>query len=64
VLPTARLALESSLDGYQTGTVDFVTVFSNFMSVVDNELQYHEETMRFDVALARLDELAGMETNP
>jgi len=64
VLPTARLALESSLDGYQTGTVDFVTVFSNFMSVVDNELQYHEETMRFDVALARLEELAGMETNP
>jgi outer membrane protein TolC len=61
VIPTARLALESSLAGYQTGAVDFVTVFSNFMSVVDNELQYHEEIMRFDVALARLEELAGME---
>ncbi len=64
VIPEARLALESSLAGYQTGAVDFVTVFSNFMNVVDNELMYHEEIMRSDVALARLEELTGMETNP
>lgn len=64
VIPEARLALESSLAGYQTGAVDFVTVFSNFMNVVDNESMYHEEIMRSDVALARLEELTGMETNP
>ena len=64
VLPEARLALESSLTGYQTGTVDFVTVFSNFMNVVDNELLYHEEIMQYYVALARLEELAGMEFQP
>jgi outer membrane protein TolC len=64
VVPTARLALESSLAGYQTGAVDFVTVFSNFMIVADNELMRHEEIMRFQVALARLEELAGMETLP
>jgi outer membrane protein, heavy metal efflux system len=61
VTPEARLALESSLAGYQTGAADFVSVFSNFMSVVDYELMYHEEIMQFHVALARLEEITGME---
>jgi hypothetical protein len=34
------------------------------MNVVDNELQYHEEIMRFHIALARLEELTGMELLP
>jgi cobalt-zinc-cadmium efflux system outer membrane protein len=59
--PEARLALESSLAGYQTGAVDFLSVFSNFMSVVDYDLMYHEQIMQFHVALARLEELTGME---
>jgi outer membrane protein TolC len=62
VIPEAQLALESSLAGYQTGALDFLSVFSNFMNVVDYELMYHEEVMRFHVALARLEELTGMET--
>jgi outer membrane protein TolC len=61
VIPEARLALESSLAGYQTGHGDFLSVFSNFMNVVDNELIYHEEIMQFHVALARLEEATGME---
>ena len=61
VTPEAQLALESSLAGYQTGAVDFLSVFSNFMSVVDYELMYHEEIMQFHVALARLEEITGME---
>lgn len=61
VTPEAQLALESSLSGYQTGAVDFLSVFSNFMSVVDYELMYHEEIMQFHVALARLEETTGME---
>jgi outer membrane protein TolC len=64
VIPEAKLALESSLAGYQTGAVDFVTVFSNFMNVVDNELMAHDQDMQFLVALARLEELTGMELLP
>jgi len=63
VVPGAKLALESSLASYQTGAIDFISVFSNFMNVVDNELMYHEEIMQFHVALARLEELTGMEMN-
>jgi outer membrane protein TolC len=64
VIPEARLALESSIASYQTGTLDFLSLFSNFMNVVDYELMYHEEVMQFHVALARLEELTGMEMQP
>ena len=60
VIPEARLALESSIASYQTGTLDFLSLFSNFMNVVDYELMSHEELMRFHVALAKLEELTGM----
>jgi cobalt-zinc-cadmium efflux system outer membrane protein len=59
VMPEAQLALDSSLASYQTGAVDFLAVFSNFMILVDNQLMYHEEVMRFHVALARLEEMTG-----
>ena len=45
---------------YETGALDFLAVFSNFMNVVDYELMYHEEVMQFHVAMARLEELTGM----
>jgi len=61
VIPEAKLALESSLAGYQTGSLDFLAVYSNFMNVVDNELMYHEEVMQFHVALAQLEEMTGGE---
>jgi len=61
VIPEAQLALESSIASYQTGALDFLSVFSNFMNVVDYELMSHEELMRFHVALAKLEELTGME---
>jgi hypothetical protein len=61
VLPEARLALESSLASYEAGSLDFLPVFSNLMTVVDNELMYHDEVMQCDMALARLEELTGVE---
>jgi hypothetical protein len=49
---------------YETGTLDFLSLFSNFMNVVDYELMYHEEIMRFHVSLARLEEMTGTEVQP
>jgi outer membrane protein TolC len=59
VMPGARLALESSTASYETGKLDFLAVFSNFMNVVDYELMYHEQIMQLHIALARLEELTG-----
>ena len=64
VLPEARLAFESSLAGYQAGTLEFLSVFSNLMTVVDNEFLYHDEVMQFHTALARLEETTGGEIKP
>ena len=63
-IPEAQLALESSMASYQTGSLDFLSLFSNFMSVVDYELMYHEEIMNFHVSLARLAEMTAMEVQP
>ena len=61
VIPGAELAFESSLASYQTGTVDFVSVLSNFMTMVDYELLDHEQVMQFNVTIARLEEATGMD---
>ena len=44
---------------YETGSLDFLSLFSNFMNVVEYELMYHEEIMQFHLALARLEEMTG-----
>lgn len=61
VLPQARLALESSLASYQVGRVDFLTVLENFMTVLDYEVSYEEQSARLRQALARLEPLIGIE---
>jgi len=59
VIPEAQLALDSSLTAYETGSLDFLPVFTNFMTLAEYELMMHEEIMQFHLALARLDELTG-----
>lgn len=59
VLPQARLALESSLTSYQTGAVDFLSVLTNFATVLEYEMSYYEELASFHTAVSRLEEMAG-----
>jgi outer membrane protein TolC len=59
VLPQASLTLESSITAYETGAVDFLTLLTNFMAVLDTDLNLLEETAAFHRALARLEEAVG-----
>ncbi len=59
VIPQASLALESSLASYETGSVDFLTVFMNYMTVVEYEMNYYEELQSLYLALARLEEMTA-----
>ncbi len=61
VLPQARLALESSLSAYQVGTVDFLTVLTNFNAVLNYEISYQEQQAQYHQALAALEPLVGTE---
>jgi outer membrane protein TolC len=59
VLPQGRLALESSMTSYQTGGVDFLSVLSNFGTVLEYEMTYFDELTAYHSALARLEETTG-----
>ena len=59
VIPQASLALESSLSSYETASVDFLSVFMNYITVVEYEMNYYEELQNFYLALARLEEMTG-----
>jgi cobalt-zinc-cadmium efflux system outer membrane protein len=59
VLPQARLALESSMAGYQTGAVDFLSVLTNFGTVLQCEMSYFDELASYHAAVSRLEEMTG-----
>jgi outer membrane protein TolC len=60
VVPQGSLALESSLSTYETGTVDFLSVLTNFTTVLDYEMNYYDEALNYALALSRLEESTGV----
>jgi outer membrane protein TolC len=61
IVPQSALALESSLTAYQVGNLDFLSLMTNFNTVLDYETDYYQELARYQQALARLEELTGIE---
>jgi len=59
IVPQGNLALESSLSTYETGSVDFLSVISNFTVVLDYEMNYYDEALNYALALSRLEEMTG-----
>jgi hypothetical protein len=60
IVPQSSLALESSVTGYETGATDFLTVLSNFTTVLEYELNYRQQLVNHEKALARLEELTAL----
>jgi outer membrane protein TolC len=61
VLPQSRLALESSLAAYQAGSVDFLSVVTNYQALVAAQLSRAEQQTRRDQALVQLERYVGAE---
>ena len=59
VLPQAHLALESSMTSYQTGAVEFLSVLTNFGSVLEYEMTYFDELASYHAAVSRLEQMTG-----
>jgi len=55
VLPQARLALESSQSSYQVGKADFLTLLTNFMTVLTYEVNLEAQTAQYRQGLARIE---------
>jgi outer membrane protein TolC len=64
IVPQSTLALEASLSSYETGATDFLTVLSNFTTVLDYELGYDQQLATHEKTLARLEELTGLNLTP
>lgn len=61
IVPQSSLALESSMASYQVGTADFLTVFQNFSTVLNYEIEYYRELANYQMALARIEPLVGVD---
>ncbi len=61
IVPQSTLALESGLAAYQVGTLDFLSLSSSFTNVLEYEINYYEELANYQKALARLEEITGIE---
>jgi outer membrane protein TolC len=61
ILPQSQLAVDSSLLAYQTGTTDLSAVLNNLATQVDVHEQLHEQELNYQLALARLEEITGVD---
>ena len=61
IIPQTRLSLESAISGYQVGTVDFLTLLDNLVTLFSFELEYHSQLADYEKALARIEELSGID---
>jgi outer membrane protein TolC len=63
-VPQASLALESSMASYETGAVDFLSVLTNYMAVLEFEINYYEELQNYYMAMSRIEGMIGAPVIP
>jgi outer membrane protein TolC len=61
VVPQSSLALESSMSSYQVGNVDFLSLLTNFTTLLDYETDYYRRLADYQTALARIEVLTGVD---
>jgi outer membrane protein TolC len=61
VVPQSSLALESSMASYQVGNVDFLSLLSNFTTLLDYETDYYRQLADYRTSLARIEVLTGVD---
>jgi outer membrane protein TolC len=59
VIPQASVTLESSLSSYEAGKVDFLTVLTNYITIVEYEMNFIEQLQNLFLAMSRLEEMTG-----
>ncbi len=61
VVPQSSLALESSMAAYEAGKVDFLSVITNFTTLLNYETDYYRQLADYQTAIARMESLTGAE---
>jgi outer membrane protein, heavy metal efflux system len=60
IIPQSTLSLESAIAGYEVGTVDFLTLMDNLMTLLTYQLSYYEQVSNVEKAVAQLEPLVGV----
>lgn len=63
LIPQALATYQSGLTSYQTGGVDFDTLFSSFLDVLNFDGEYWKTLMEHETALARIEQITGVPLN-
>ncbi len=63
LIPQALAAYQSGLTSYQGGGVDFETLFSSFLDVLNFDGEYWKTLMEHETALARIEQITGVPLN-
>lgn len=61
IMPQSSQTLESSELAYQTGKADFLTMLDNFSNLLDFQMNYYRQISDYQIALARIEPLVGVE---
>ena len=63
LIPQALATYQAGLASYQTGRLDFESLFSAFMDVLTFDSEYWRTLMDHETALARIEQVAGIPLN-
>lgn len=61
IVPQSSAALESSMASYSVGKVDFLTMVTNVITLLDYELAYYQKLVEYEKAIAKLEALTGVQ---
>lgn len=59
IVPQSSLALESAMSEYQVGKVDFLSLLSNFTTLLNYETDTYRQIANYHAAVARMENLTG-----
>ena len=60
LIPQALATYRAGLASYQTGSLDFESLFSAFMDVLNFDAEYWKTLMEHETALARIEQITGV----
>jgi outer membrane protein TolC len=63
LIPQALATYQAGLASYQTGTLDFESLFSTFLDVLNFDEEYWKTLMEHETDLARIEQITGVRLN-
>ena len=61
VVPQSSLTLEASMSAYRVGSLDFLSMLTNFTILLNYETDYYRQVADYQTALARIETLIGVD---